>query len=51
MDYDEVLIYLHELERMGLIQKHYDPVSKDFLWELTPQGREAKRELDNDMET
>ncbi len=45
MDYDEILMYLYRLERMGLVKKQYDPVTQELLWELTTKGKEAKHEL------
>jgi DNA-binding MarR family transcriptional regulator len=45
MEYDELMMYLLEMERMGLIRKHYDPESMEFLWELTPKGAAEKERL------
>lgn len=49
MDYREVIAYLFHLEKLGLLQRYYDPVSKEFRWELTPKGWEAKDEIANDL--
>ena len=51
MEYEEVLVYLIQLEKMGLIRKQYDPVSKDFLWELTPDGVKERQKLRNYIKT
>jgi len=48
IDHKEMLAYLFHLEKMGLLQKYYDPVTKEFRWELTPDGWEAREEMNDD---
>ncbi len=51
MEYDEVLVYLLQLEKMGLVRKQYDPVSRDFLWELTSEGLKERKKLGSLIKT
>lgn len=38
-------MHLLAMEHMGLLRKHYDPASRDFLWELTDKGRAEREKL------